>query len=121
MSHTEPELRVLFKRLSPQGINDRISRWAAWGGVRERVVREAEQPPPGPSCLSQGTWGCLGGEEAGSLSQGISTDQKGQEWGWGAGAGRIWKCRFPLRLTFGFRILFEVNESEVWKQVKGLG
>lgn len=34
-----------------------------------------------------------------------------------------WKdleVRFPLGITFGFRILFEVNESEVLKQVKGL-
>lgn len=84
-------------------------------------MREAEWPPRGPSCLSRGTWGCLGGEEAGSLSPGISTNQKGQGWRLGAGAGRIWKCRFPLGLTFGFRILFEVHESEVLKQVKGLG
>lgn len=83
-------------------------------------MRQAQWPPGGPSCTApppRGTWSYPGREEAENPNQGISRDQKGQGWRLGAGAGRIWRCRFPLGLIHGFRILFEVKESEALKQV----
>lgn len=51
----------------------------------------------------------------------LKRDREEQRWRLGAGAGKIWKDRVLLGLTFGFRILSEVKKSEVLEHVKGLG